>query len=136
MLLTCRVGVYASLSAPSVWLYLCLPTPLASPPPPPPPVLSLPRHQLTPSIVPRLKNLPARWQTTRGLPTPQQLVALFTCAARICARLPARLQCTRSRRLRASAGTGGINQTDTLICIRWLKRCLGHSVALICAENS
>lgn len=27
VLLTCRVGVFASLSAPSVWLYLCLPPP-------------------------------------------------------------------------------------------------------------
>lgn len=58
-----RMG--ASLSAPSVWLYLHSPPPQASPtPPPPPPPKLCPPHQLTPSFV----ALPTCWRTTRKRP--------------------------------------------------------------------
>lgn len=100
VLLTCRVGVYASLSAPSVWLYLCLPPPLASPPPPspppPPPVLLSPPQ---PAYTLHCTRVSPSLHAGRrpGSFHPQQLVALFTCTTHICAQLPARLRCIHSR---------------------------------------
>lgn len=83
-------------------------SPPPTPPPPPPPPLVLPSPH-TPSIVPRSASPPVGWQMTRGLPPHQQLVALFTYAAHICAQLPTRPECIHPRRRRASAGTGRRN---------------------------
>lgn len=71
-----------------------LTTPLASPPPPPPHTLFC-----VATASPHAGRRPGSFH-------PRQLVALFACTAHICAQLLACLRSERSRRMRASAGTG------------------------------
>lgn len=108
MLLTCRVGVYASLSAPSVWLYLCLPPPprLASTSTSSSSCASLPPHTLhctTVSLSPR------RLADDQGASTPSATGGIVHIRSTHMCTVARRPECIHPRRRRASVGTGRMN---------------------------